>query len=236
MNRRTLKIGAGFAVAALLGAACSDDTVSTANEPTEQMTEHGAGAGASSAAVETGAAELRAGLTSLLQEHVFLAGASISAAVHAGGDLESPPVAAAVATLDENSVALSEAIGSVYGDDAGAQFLELWRKHIGFFVDYTLGGATGDTAKQDAAKAALDDYRADFGAFVDSATGGNLPADTVADNLQVHVTTLLDAIDAILAGSPDVIPLLQDAAQHMPGTALALAGAIATQMPDQFTG
>src|SRR3546814_1134626 len=104
------------------------------------------GMGASHAGVETGAAELRAGLTSLLQEHVYLAGAAISTAVQAGGDMEAPAVVSAVDTLDANSVALSEAISSVYGEEGGAQFLELWRNHIGFFVEYTLGGATGDTA------------------------------------------------------------------------------------------
>jgi hypothetical protein len=122
----------------------------------------------------------------------------------------------------------------VYGPDAGEQFLALWRTHIDFFVEYTLGGATGDTAAQDAARAKLDNYRADFGAFVDSATGGTLPADAVAADLQVHVDSLLVAVDAILAGSPEVFPLLRTAAQHMPGTALALAGAIATQMPDVY--
>ena len=66
--------------------------------------------------VESGAATLRAGLTSLLQEHVYLAGAAIATAVGAGGDMEAPAVQSAVATLDENSVALSEAVASVYGD------------------------------------------------------------------------------------------------------------------------
>lgn len=71
--------------------------------------------------VETGAAELRAGLTSLLQEHVYLAGAAISTAVQQGGDLEAPAVVSAVDTLDANSVALSEAITSVYGDGRSMQ-------------------------------------------------------------------------------------------------------------------
>src|SRR3546814_13964223 len=82
------------------------------------------GMGASHAGVETGAAELRAGLTSLLQEHVYLAGAAISTAVQAGGDMEAPAVVSAVDTLDANSVALSEAISSVYGEEGGAQFLQ----------------------------------------------------------------------------------------------------------------
>jgi len=204
--------------------------VTAATSP-DTTTDHGEMAG-----VGSGASELRSGLTSLLQEHVYLAGAAIATAVGAGGDMEAPAVASAVATLDENSVALSEAVASVYGDDAGAQFLELWRKHIGFFVDYTLGGATGDMAKQDAAKQALDAYRADFGAFIDSATGGQLPADAVADNLQVHVNTLLDAVDAVLDGSPSVFPKLRTAAQHMPGTALALSDAISMQMGDEPAG
>src|SRR5690606_32385864 len=119
---------------------------------------------------------------------------------------------------------------------AGAQFLELWRTHIGFFVDYTLGGATGDAAMQEAALQELSDYRVDFGAFVDSATDGELPADVVAENLQVHVDTLTAAIDAVLAGSPEAFPLLREAGQHMPSTAEALSGAIATQFPDQFPG
>ena len=37
-------------------------------------------------------------------------------------------------------------VGGIYGDKAGNQFLELWRAHIGFFVNYTLGKATGDAA------------------------------------------------------------------------------------------
>ena len=233
MNSRVAKFGAGLAMVAMLGAACGSDQDDTADaaDRIEESTEN---AGMETASVETGAAELRAGLTSLLQEHVYLAGAAIATAVQAGGDLEAPAVSSAVETLDANSVSLSEAVASVYGEDAGAQFLELWRNHIGFFVEYTLGGATGDTTQQDAAKAKLDDYRADFGAFIDSATGGGLAADTVAENLEVHVDTLIEAIDAVLAGSPDVFPQLREAAQHMPSTAMALSSAIAAQFPDRF--
>jgi hypothetical protein len=234
MQRRFTKLGAGLVAATLLVAACGDDDDTGSADTTEQSA--GGDVEAQTVGVTSPAAELRSGLTSLLQEHVYLAGGALSAAVGAGGDLEAPAVVAAVETLDANSVDLSEAIGSIYGEDAGAQFLELWRSHIGFFVDYTLGGATGDAAKQADAKAQLDDYRADFGAFIDSATGGGLPAATVAENLQVHVNTLVEAVDALLAGSPEVYPKLKAAAAHMPSTAIALAGAIATQLPEDFPG
>ena len=61
-----------------------------------------------------------------------------------------------------------------------------WRKHIGFFVDYTLGKLTNDPAKATKAKADLDGYRADFGALLASANP-NLPKDAVAEALIPHV-------------------------------------------------
>lgn len=180
---------------------------------------------------DTGAAALRTGLTLLLQEHVYLAGSATGAAI--GGRTEE--FEAAAATLDENSIALSEAIGSVYGDDAEMAFLELWRTHIGFFVDYTNGVATGDQAAADEALANLDGYRTDFGAFIASANP-NLPAEAVAEELGPHVETLTAAIDAQVAEDPAAFDLLKEAANHMPMTAAVLAGGIVTQFPDQFDG
>lgn len=178
---------------------------------------------------ETAGAELRAALTALLQEHVYLAGIATGTAL-AGGDL-APPAAA----LDDNSVALADAIASVYGDAAGEQFLALWRRHIEFFVDYTTASATGDEAAKAEAVAALDGYRADFGAFLASANP-NLPKEAVAEELVPHVTTMFAAIDAQAAGDPSQYAKLREAASHMPMTAKVLAGGIAKQFPKQFKG
>ena len=52
---------------------------------------------------ETGAAELRSGLTHLLQEHVYLAGIAFTQGV--GQGLDSKEFEASAATLDQNSVA-----------------------------------------------------------------------------------------------------------------------------------
>src|SRR5262245_6141912 len=97
------------------------------------------------------AADLRTGLNQLFQEHIYLAGAATNAAL--GG--RNPEFTAAAAALDANSVAISKAIGSVYGMDAENAFLPLWRRHIGFVVDYTTGLATKDNAKQQRAVTAL---------------------------------------------------------------------------------
>ena len=179
------------------------------------------------AAVTSAAATTRAVLTAQLEEHVYLAGIATGTALEQGPD--SAAFKAAAGTLDANSVALAETVGSVYGKAGGDQFLALWRKHIGFFVDYTVGAATKDDAKKSTALAALDGYRADFGAFIESATEGELPKAAVADELKPHVATLTAAIDAQAAKSPKQFELLKEAATHMPMTAGVLAGAIDAQ-------
>ena len=179
------------------------------------------------AATDSSAAELRAALTALLQEHVYLAGIATGTAL-SGGEL-GPPAAA----LDQNSMGLADAIGSVYGDAAGESFLALWRKHIQFFVDYTTATATGNAAAKAKAVADLDAYRSDFGAFLESANP-NLPKEAVAGELKPHVATLFAAIDAQATKDPSQYEKLRIAASHMPMTAKILAAGIATQFPKKF--
>jgi len=235
-------LGTGMLAGALFLAGCSGDddaassTATTGTTPSatatlaESMTPTATEAPMSDTLTsDTGAADLYAGLTHLLQEHVYLAGAATYAAIN-GGDFDG-----AAGALDENSVALSEAIGSVYGDDAGGAFLELWRTHIGFFVDYTQARAAGDEVGADAAVAALEGYAQDFGAFLESANP-NLPQAAVAEELGPHVMTLTAAIDAQVAGDAAQWTLLREAAGHMPNTAAVLAGGIVAQMPETFEG
>jgi len=185
---------------------------------------------------DDGASSLRAGLTSLLQEHLYLASIAIETAVDAGGDLTGPDVVAAVATLDENSVALAGAVGSVAGEENGEAFLGLWREHIGFFVEYTLGRATGDDARAGDAVTALDGYKLAAGAFFEEITGGTLVADQVEQVLAPHAVTTFAALDALAAGDAEAFGLVREAAQIMPNIAAALSGGIVAALPDQFPG
>ena len=127
----------------------------------------------------------------MLHEHVFLAAAATDAAL--GG--RNTEFQAAAGALDANSVDLSKAIGSVYGLDAEKAFLPLWRKHIGFFVDYTVGVATKDKAKQEKAVSQLVQYTKDFGAFMHSASPA-LTVNVVADLVKTHVLTLKAVVGA----------------------------------------
>jgi cytochrome c556 len=238
-SRRTTAVRAvsGLALLATLGAACGrgggDSAVKVT--PAAATADHAAheALGATANPVDSGASALRSGLTALLQEHVYLAGIAVTQGV--GKGLDSAEFKAAAGALDKNSVGLADAITSVYGQAAGDQFLALWRKHIGFFVDYTKGKATKDDAIVAKAKTDLDGYRNDFGAFIASANP-NLPKQAVADELLPHIQTLFAAIDAVVAGDASAFDKLRTAAEHMPMTADILAGGIAKQYADKFPG
>ena len=184
------------------------------------------------AASATPAASLRVALNSLLGEHVILAAAATGAALD-GRDAE---FKAAAGALDANSVAISKAIGSVYGEGAEQAFLPLWRRHIGFAVDYTVGVATKDQVKQQKAVNDLMAYTQDFGAFLSSANP-HLPKGVVVDLVKHHVVTLKDVIDA--QASRDYARAYaaeRGAVAHMQMIADPLASAIVKQYPDKFTG
>lgn len=178
------------------------------------------------------ASGLRMVLASQLGEHVLLASSATNAALNE----QQAEFEAAAASLDANSVNLAETIGVVYGAEAQDAFLELWRTHIGFFVDYTDAVATDDQAAKDEALQSLEDYGQTFGAFLNDANP-NLPQATVADLLGPHVTTLIGVIDAQAAGDATAAYNgLREAFAHMDMIATALTGGIVKQFPETFAG
>src|SRR3712207_5234791 len=163
MKTRTSRLVTAALLAALLTTACASGDqgadgegaggqTQTSEAPATQASE------AAAPTVDTPAATLTRDLTGMLVDHEYLAGLAVLTAVQAGGNLEDPTFKAAAGALDNNSVALSEAITSVYGPQASEQFLSLWRNHIGFFVDYTLGRATNNEAMVTQASQKLDGY------------------------------------------------------------------------------
>jgi hypothetical protein len=224
VNRKPLRLlGALVIAGSLVAAGCGsdEDAADSSSTTAAAAADHG---------TDTAASDLRSGLTALLQEHVYLAGITTGTAL-SGADFT--PAAAA---LEKNTQALQDAVASIYGDAGGKQFGDLWRKHIGFFVDYTKGKAANDQAAMTKAAADLDQYREDFGAFLESATDGGLSKMAVADELKPHVATLFAAIDAQAAKDATQFEKLRTAAGHMPMTASILAGAFVGQFPDKFGG
>lgn len=220
-----IKVGVVAAAVAVTAAACGSSSSGSAAAPAAAGSSVSTSAPAASDATATQASQLRAGLDTLFRTHVDLTGFVVQTAVISG--IGSPQTAAALKTLDANTVALADAIGSVYGSSARSAFLKMWRAHIGFFVDYTKGLATNDTKLVAQAQAQLGGYKKDFAAFLSSAT--QIPANAIATELQGHIQTLEAAIKAILTKSKSAGAKLEMAATHMDGTAQALASGIAKE-------
>lgn len=234
MNLRILALIL-LAAAMLVGACTSGATTTTAPSIEPSMSHAPQPSAAPSASAEGGtpttkspAADLRYTLASGLGQHALLASLATHRGLEGADDFD-----AAAAALEANTVALGEAIGSVYGDEAKATFLELWRAHIGFFVDYTVGTASDDAAKKTKAGEDLAGYSRDFAAFLSGAT--DLPADVLEAELNSHVMHLAGSVDAYAAGEYAKAYELTDMAyQHMVVTGGTLADAIAAKFPDKF--
>lgn len=185
---------------------------------------------ASASSTTTKAAGLRVVLNNLEAQHVDLA----SAATRAGFD-GSPMFEASAGALDQNSVALSKAIGSVYGAGAESKFLEIWRSHITFFVNYTVAAKKGDKAGMDKAVSDLNGYVSAISDLLGGATG--LPKEAVASLITEHVGLLKTAVDKHGAGDYAGSYAAQQEARDQITSKIAdtLAGAIVKQSPSKFT-
>ena len=179
-----------------------------------------------STAASPKAVQLRIALNRLLGEHAILAIQATQRGLVGGKDFN-----AVAKQLDRNSVAISKAIGSVYGPAAANQFLNgknLWRAHIGYFVDYTVAKAKNDKAGQKKAVSNLMTYIQVQAAFFAKATG--LPKQALVNDLTAHVLQLKGQLDAYAAGNYAQAAALQHGAyMHMGMTADTLATAIAKQ-------
>lgn len=185
---------------------------------------------ASASSTTTKAAGLRVVLNNLEAQHVDLA----SAATRAGFD-GSPMFEASAGALDQNSVALSKTIGSVYGAGAESKFLEIWRSHITFFVNYTVAAKKGDKAGMDKAVSDLNGYVSAISELLGGATG--LPKQAVASLITEHVGLLKTAVDKHGAGDYAGSYAAQQEARDQITSKIAdtLAGAIVKQSPSKFT-
>lgn len=172
-------------------------------------------------------ATLRATLTAKLQEHVYLTGLA-AGAVLADGDAKT-----AVDTVHENTVELSNVVGTVYGDVAARRFLVLWRQHVGFLVDFARAVGGRDQGGVERATAGLEGSTTAVATFF-NANNPNLAKGAVADHMKAHVDSMLAAIRAQAAGDPTQVAKLQAAARRMPAMAAFLAEGIAKQFKAEF--
>ena len=178
----------------------------------------------------TKAAGLRVLLNSINREHANLASTALRKGFDGATDFD-----ASFKALDNNSIEIGNSITSVYGADAGAKFLEIWRSHINYFKNYTVASKTNDQAGKDKAVRDLASYVDNISTFLSQANP-NLPYDAVHSLVATHVGLLKDTIDQYFTGNLTASYTQQHAQDVQIGTGVAdaVAGAIVKQFPERF--
>lgn len=177
---------------------------------------------------QTPAANLRISLDELLGEHANLALLAMYAGYNGSADFT-----ALAGQLSTDTDQLTNAIQSLYGDAAAAQFKTMWQGHINDFVSYVKATSKQDGAGQQQALDNLAQYRADFSKFMASATG--VPASTIANNLQIHIQQLIGSFtDHVNQNYQSQWSEYVTAYNHMFDVGGALASGIVSKMPGKF--
>ncbi|MDQ0429383.1 hypothetical protein QOZ98_002211 [Planomicrobium stackebrandtii] len=180
---------------------------------------------------ETTGVELRATLDSLLSEHYALAVDSMMK-VYDGDEAAE----AAIAALDANAADMEPVIASVYGEEGGAAFVEIFDKHNMGTDDYAAAVKAGDEAMQEEALVEIQSFVDDMGAFLGTATEGNLPEDGATAALREHEDFVQETFDLYVEGDYEAAytSYLEGFTQIF-GAGSAISGAISAQFPDQFS-
>jgi hypothetical protein len=135
----------------------------------------------------SGAVDLRVSMSSLLQEHAYLATMATSAA--AGG--RSAEQAAAVRALADNANALGTLFSGLFGAPMRTQFDQIWAAKNTAMIAYA--SASTAAAKQNAASRLSDVFVTQLSGYVQQSTG--LTSSSTRTAIEAQMTATITVID-----------------------------------------
>lgn len=138
-------------------------------------------------AFDTKATTLRMDLNTLLREHAAM-GAKTLIDLYDRKDTSSQEE-----LMMNNGDLITEQVNTIYGDESGKKFADLWMKHMDEYKNYTTAVVNGDPAGMDSAKTNLDEIANDLGEILGSDA---LPAEQITALLNEHIIGTLAIVDA----------------------------------------
>jgi hypothetical protein len=169
-------------------------------------------------------------LRHLFVDHVFWVRSMVVATKD--GDAEAAQVAYRMAL--DNAQAFGQAVGSFYGQAAGARFAQLFTEHVNAVKDYCLADLRGDEAAERAAEGRMTENGEALATFL-SAANPNLPKTAVLSLLGAHVAEHIAECTAVAAGNFSQEAQTWDAMlKNVYAISDALASGIAKQFPGKF--
>ncbi len=135
---------------------------------------------------------------------------------------------ATLGSVDRNTEELTGVIRSLYGQEAGASFGQLWTAHVRQLQEYAAALSDGDEPAKERVRQRLAATEGDIGRLLSSAVGGALTPAQVEEAIRMHVDTLLAQADAYSAEDyAEAYRLGRESFSHMLMTADVLAAPIA---------
>ena len=117
-------------------------------------------------------------------------------------------------SLEANTDALSQLVGTAYDDTQGDRFKQLWQGYVTDLSAYANGAASQDASAKQAARADLMAYCDDYGAWLAAASNGQVQAGDAVRTARTRVQGLIKQVDAYAARR--LRPGLQDRAPGLP--------------------
>lgn len=175
------------------------------------------------------AAQLRADMRRLWEDHVAYTAFFYRAAINGGED------ASAIAErLLRNQDDIGDAVKPFYGEEAGKKVAALLRDHILIAADLVKAAKAGDVTTQEQANQKWYQNADDLAAFLSSANP-NWPRTALEGALHAHLQMVTDQVVATLhQDTAAAIAAYDLGADHMLMTADVLADGIVKQFPKRF--
>lgn len=176
-------------------------------------------------------AQLGVTLDGLLREHVS-SSLTVTRNIVDGASAEKQKGAEDAQTA--NAVAIANAVGSIYGDEAKTAITTPFVEHITNSNNYAKAVAANDMAAQESSLTALQANLREVATVFNSVIP-SLSVDTLYDALNAHETLLNDAVKEYKAGNfTKAYELESEALTQISGGAAALTGGIVASKPDMF--
>ncbi len=125
----------------------------------------------------------------LINEHLSLLIGALRSSYDNRSDLES-----ILTALDNNSVAIADTIEAIYGSAGGEMFLDIWRGHITYLVNYSDALEKNDSVGKEMAMEDIDLFDSRFANFL-MQVKPDTPYTDIDETVSGYVLTLKSTID-----------------------------------------
>lgn len=180
----------------------------------------------------TAAGDFRATVNRIAAEHFALAQLSMVKGFNGAEDFDFADWA-----QDQNTEEFRAAIASLYGEEAGTEFVRIWNnEHISVQGDLAAAAASEDEAAvEEAASTLKNTFAEDLGTFLSTATEERMPLEETIAGITAHETSVIDTFNQYRTGDYEAsYGTYREGYAIMFDIGKGLSAAVTSQFPEKF--